>query len=146
MYFLPDFVQGPVLLYNLIMTDGHIKTILVAEDDPETRLILQQGLLRAGYRVVIAEDGEQALERFRESRPDLVLLDIDMPRLNGWEVLERLKSGWRSRRVPVVMVTGKTSDEDKIRGYELGVDYYVTKPFNTQRLLPIIRNLVSGIK
>jgi len=118
----------------------------VAEDDPETRLILQQGLLRAGYRVVIAEDGEQALERFRESRPDLVLLDIDMPRLNGWEVLERLKSGWRSRRVPVVMVTGKTSDEDKIRGYELGVDYYVTKPFNTQRLLPIIRNLVSGIK
>ncbi|HOL49608.1 MAG TPA: response regulator [bacterium] len=128
------------------MTDGHIKTILVAEDDPETRLILQQGLLRAGYRVVIAEDGEQALERFRESRPDLVLLDIDMPRLNGWEVLERLKSGWRSRRVPVVMVTGKTSDEDKIRGYELGVDYYVTKPFNTQRLLPIIRNLVSGIK
>ncbi|HOK80196.1 MAG TPA: response regulator [bacterium] len=128
------------------MSDGQIKTILVAEDDPETRLILQQGLLRAGYRVVIAEDGEQALERFRESRPDLVLLDIDMPRLNGWEVLERLKSGWRSRRVPVIMVTGKTSDEDKIRGYELGVDYYVTKPFNIQRLLPIIRNLVSGVK
>ncbi|MGB9642278.1 MAG: response regulator [Candidatus Ratteibacteria bacterium] len=128
------------------MTDGQIKTILVAEDDPETRLILQQGLLRAGYRVVIAEDGEQALERFREFRPDLVLLDIEMPRLNGWEVLERLKSGWRSRRVPVIMVTGKTSDDDKIRGYELGVDYYVTKPFNIQRLLPIIRNLVSGVK
>lgn len=129
------------------MSDAQpIKTILVAEDDPETRLILQQGLTRAGYYVVVAEDGEQALERFREFRPDLVLLDIDMPRLNGWEVLERLKSGWRSRRVPVMMITGKTSDEDKIRGYSLGVDYYVTKPFNIHRLLPIIRNLVSGVK
>ncbi len=123
-----------------------IKTVLVAEDDPETRLILQQGLTRAGYYVVVAEDGEQALERFREVRPDLVILDIEMPRLNGWEVLERLKSGWRSRRVPVMMLTGKTSDEDKIKGYSLGVDYYVTKPFNIQRLLPIIRNLVSGVK
>ncbi|MCM8805467.1 MAG: response regulator [Candidatus Omnitrophica bacterium] len=128
------------------MADGQIKTILVAEDDPETRLILQQGLVRAGYRVIIAEDGEQALERFREYKPDLVLLDVEMPRLNGWEVLERLKSGWRSRKVPVMMATGKTSDEDKIKGYEMGVDYYVTKPFNIQRLLPIIRNLVSGVK
>jgi DNA-binding response OmpR family regulator len=128
------------------MAEGQVKTILVAEDDPETRLILQQGLVRAGYRVIIAEDGEQALERFREYKPDLVLLDVEMPRLNGWEVLERLKSGWRSRKVPVMMVTGKTSDEDKIKGYEMGVDYYVTKPFNIQRLLPIIRNLVSGVK
>ncbi|MCX7705478.1 MAG: response regulator [bacterium] len=129
------------------MSDTHsIKTILVAEDDPETRLILQQGLARAGYYVVVAEDGEQALERFREFKPDLVLLDVEMPRLNGWEVLERLKSGWRSRKVPVLMITGKTSDEDKIKGYSLGVDYYVTKPFNIHRLLPIIRNLVSGIK
>ncbi len=128
------------------MAEVHIKTILVAEDDPETRTILQHGLTRAGYHVVIAEDGEQALEKFRETRPDLVLLDIEMPRLNGWEVLERLKSGWRSRKVPVMVITGKTSDDDKIRGYELGVDYYVTKPFNIQRLLPIIRNLVSGIK
>ncbi|MCM8763873.1 MAG: response regulator [Candidatus Omnitrophica bacterium] len=123
-----------------------IKTILVAEDDPETRLILQQGLTRAGYYVVLAEDGEQALERFRQFKPDLVLLDIEMPRLNGWEVLERLKSGWRSRKVPVIMITGKTSDDDKIKGYSLGVDYYVTKPFNIQRILPIIRNLVSGTK
>ncbi|MCM8814814.1 MAG: response regulator [Candidatus Omnitrophica bacterium] len=123
-----------------------VKTILVAEDDPETRLILQQGLTRAGYYVVLAEDGEQALERFRQFKPDLVLLDIEMPRFNGWEVLERLKSGWRSRRVPVIMITGKTSDEDKIKGYSLGVDYYVTKPFNIQRILPIIRNLVSGTK
>ncbi|MCM8758893.1 MAG: response regulator [Candidatus Omnitrophica bacterium] len=129
------------------MSDTHtVKTILVAEDDPDTRLILQQGLTRAGYYVVVAEDGEQALERFREFKPDLVLLDVEMPRLNGWEVLERLKSGWRSRKVPVMMITGKTSDEDKIKGYSLGVDYYVTKPFNIQRLLPIIRNLVSGIK
>jgi DNA-binding response OmpR family regulator len=133
-------------VYNLIVAEFRAKTILVAEDDPETRLILHHGLTRAGYHVVIAEDGEQALEKFRESRPDLVLLDIEMPRLNGWEVLERIKSGWRSRRVPVMMITGKTSDDDKIKGYELGVDYYVTKPFNIQRLLPIIRNLVSGIK
>lgn len=125
------------------MKDARIKTILVAEDDPDTRIILQQGLMRAGFRVVIAEDGEQALEKFRESKPDLILLDIEMPRLNGWEVLERLKSGWRSRKIPVMMITGKTSDDDKIKGYELGVEYYVTKPFNIQRLLPIIRNLLS---
>lgn len=128
------------------MTETHIKTILVAEDDPDTRIILQQGLMRAGFRVIITEDGEQALERFREFKPDLILLDIEMPRLNGWEVLERLKSGWRSRKVPVMMITGKTSDEDKIKGYQLGVDYYVTKPFNIQSLLPIIKNLLSGIK
>jgi len=131
-------------MYNLItMADFFPHTILVAEDDRDTRLILQQGLTRAGYRVILAEDGEQALEKFREFKPDLVLLDIEMPRLNGWEVLEKLKSGWKSRKVPVMVITAKTSDEDKIKGYELGVDYYVTKPFNVQRLLPVIKHLIS---
>jgi len=120
------------------------KTILIVEDDAETRLILQQGLRYAGFSTVTADDGEEALEQFRQVSPDLIILDIEMPRLNGWEVLERLKSGWRSKKVPVMMITGRTSDDEKKKGYDMGVDYYVTKPFNLSRLLPVIRNLIGS--
>ncbi|MFA5646134.1 MAG: response regulator [Candidatus Ratteibacteria bacterium] len=117
------------------------KKVLVADDDPDTVLVLEQGLKHAGYIVATARDGEEALVRFKEFRPDLVILDVEMPRLTGWEVLERIKSGWKSKRVPVMMLTARDSDDDKIRGYEHGVSFYVTKPFNLQKLLPVIRSL-----
>ena len=90
-----------------------------------------------------AENGEEGLKKFRETKPDLVVLDIMLPGIDGWEVLKRIKSGLRSRKTPVVMLTAKDTDMDKLKGYEFGADFYITKPFNMEKLLLIIRNIIS---
>ena len=121
-----------------------IKKILVIEDDPEEREFLIQALKKSGYIVYGAQTGEEGLNIFKKVKPDLVLLDVVLPGIDGWEVLRRIKSGIRSRKVPVIMLTGKSEDEDKIRGYEFGADFYVTKPYNIHKLLPIIRGIITG--
>ncbi|HOL21547.1 MAG TPA: response regulator [bacterium] len=120
-----------------------LKKILVIEDEPDNLKILSMALKSAGYIVFGATNGEEGLELFREEKPDLVILDVVMPVMDGWEVLRRIKSGLRSRRVPVIMLTAKNQDQDKIKGYDYGADFYVTKPYNIKKLLPIIRDMLS---
>jgi len=120
-----------------------IKKILIIEDDPEERLILSRELKRIGYIVYEAATGEEGLKIFKEDKPDLVILDVVLPGIDGWEVLKRIKKGPLSRKVPVMMLTGKSEDEDKIKGYEIGADYYVTKPYNVNKLLPVIKSLIE---
>ena len=119
------------------------KKILVVEDDPDTLMYISQVLKRAGYAVAGAVSGEEGLEKFRDIRPDLVILDVMLPGMDGWEVLKKIKSGFRSRKTPVIMLTAKDTDRDKLKGYEFGADFYVTKPFNMQKLLPVIRNMIT---
>jgi len=119
------------------------KKILVVEDDPDTLMYISQVLKRAGYAVTGAVSGEEGLEKFRDIRPDLVILDVMLPGIDGWEVLKKIKSGFRSRKTPVIMLTAKDTDSDKLKGYEFGADFYVTKPFNMQKLLPVIRNMIT---
>ena len=119
------------------------KKILVVEDDPDTLMYISQVLKRAGYAVTGAVSGEEGLEKFRDIRPDLVILDVMLPGMDGWEVLKKIKSGFRSRKTPVIMLTAKDTDSDKLKGYEFGADFYVTKPFNMQKLLPVIRNMIT---
>lgn len=120
-----------------------IKTILVIEDEPDNLKVLSMALKSAGYIVFGAENGEEGVEMFRAEKPDLVILDVTMPIMDGWEVLKKIKAGLRSRRVPVIMLTAKSTDKDKLKGYTIGADFYVTKPYNISKLLPIIRDMLG---
>ncbi|MBS0247826.1 MAG: response regulator transcription factor [Proteobacteria bacterium] len=101
--------------------------ILVAEDEPEIAKILDAYLVREGFRTVSAADGQIALDQHSILRPDLVLLDIKLPRVDGWEVLSELR---RRGETPVIMITALDQDIDRLQGLRLGADDYVVKPFN----------------
>jgi len=122
---------------------GEIKKVLVIEDDPVERQVLLQALKNSGYVSYGAQTGEEGLTLFKKVKPDVVLLDVVLPGIDGWDVLKKIKSGPLSRKVPVIMITAKSENTDKITGYEIGADFYVTKPYNISKLLPIIRNIVS---
>jgi DNA-binding response OmpR family regulator len=115
------------------------RTILVVDDEPTLRETLAEALDADGFRVVTAADGREALARFREHRPDLVVLDLMLPELSGIEVCRiiRQESG-----IPILMLTAKSSELDKVVGLELGADDYVTKPFSLRELVARIRALL----
>jgi two-component system alkaline phosphatase synthesis response regulator PhoP len=115
------------------------RTILVVDDEPTLRETLAEALEVDGYRVITAADGREALERFREHRPDLVVLDLMLPELSGIEVCRILR---RESGVPILMLTAKSSEIDKVLGLELGADDYVTKPFSLRELTARIRALL----
>lgn len=114
--------------------------ILVVEDDANSRQLLKKFLTAKQYEVVEAADGAEALKRFDEEQPALMLLDIMMPKLDGWAVLERVRE--RSD-VPVIMLTAKDATEDKVRGLSSGVDDYITKPFD---LLEVVARVEAVLR
>ena len=114
--------------------------LLVVDDIDDNRFALTRRLARQGYlNVATASDGAQALEMLNSRPFDLVLLDIMMPQLNGWEVCRRLKEDPDTRAIPVIMVAGRVEEGDKVLGFELGADDYVTKPFSPRELIARIR-------
>jgi DNA-binding response OmpR family regulator len=115
------------------------RTILVVDDEPTLRETLAENLEIEGFRVVTAADGLQALERFRQSQPDLVVLDLMLPELSGIEVCRQIR---RESGVPILMLTARDSELDKVVGLELGADDYVTKPFGLHELLARVRALL----
>lgn len=108
--------------------------VLVADDDEDILELLSYGLSRTGYEVVTASDGEQALERAREQQPSLVLLDVTMPKLDGYEVTRRLRHDAETAAIPVILLTARVQDADIARGFDAGADDYVKKPFSPQEL------------
>ncbi|HEY0581244.1 MAG TPA: response regulator, partial [Chloroflexota bacterium] len=116
------------------------RTVLIADDDPRLRNLLTWTLEQGQYNVVAAEDGLRALEMAREVNPDLYLLDVGMPGLNGIEVCRQL----RAQQViePILMLTGFGSEEDKVAGLEAGADDYQTKPFASKELLARVNALL----
>ncbi len=117
----------------------HGQTILIAEDEDRMVGLLQLWLERAGYHVVSANDGDLALRRFHEARPDLVLLDIALPHRSGWEICQRIRE---FSDVPILMLTARGEETDKVRGLGLGADDYVTKPFGFPELLARVEALL----
>ena len=114
------------------MLDSAVKKILIADDEPTLVSTLQYNLEREGYSVVIATDGEAAVAAARESHPDLIVLDIMMPRLNGLEVCRILR---REMHVPIVILSARGDERDRAAGVEAGADDYVTKPFSMGELI-----------
>ncbi|WP_413230067.1 response regulator transcription factor [Kitasatospora herbaricolor] len=116
--------------------------ILVVDDDPTVAEVVTGYLLRAGYRVDRAADGHEALARAAATRPDLVVLDLMLPGLDGLEVCRRLRAGEGGDRLPVVMLTAKGEESDRILGLELGADDYVTKPFSPRELVLRVQSVL----
>jgi signal transduction histidine kinase len=117
--------------------------ILVVDDNPDNVELLAKRLKSLGYRTCEAYDGEEALAQVVREEPDLIILDVMMPKLDGFEVCRRLKTGGRTRLIPVIMLTAKREMPDKIKGLDTGADDYVTKPFNPQELTARVRSLLS---
>jgi DNA-binding response OmpR family regulator len=115
------------------------RRILVVDDDSDIRGLLRELLDRRGFAVTEARDGQEALRRFFEDRPDLVVLDVAMPGLDGWATLDRIRE---LSDVPVVMLTAKATELEKTRGLRAGADDYVTKPFGRQELLARVEGLL----
>jgi two-component system alkaline phosphatase synthesis response regulator PhoP len=118
------------------------KKVLVIDDDVKTTELVKLYLRRDGYRVVTAYDGLQALDVAREAHPDLVVLDLMLPGLDGFEVFRALR---KESDVPIIMLTAKTTEQDRLNGLDLGADDYVTKPFSPKELAARVRAVLRRL-
>jgi CheY-like chemotaxis protein len=109
--------------------------VLVVDDNPDSVAIMRGVLEGRGYDVAAAHSGTEALQFLKKEKVDLVLLDVMMPEMSGMEVLQRIKEDAATGRLPVILVTAKTQDEDVLSGYQYGADYYITKPFTAKQLV-----------
>src|ERR687895_511828 len=117
-----------------------MKRILVIEDEPQMLLGLRDNLELEGYEVATASDGDEGLQKAASFQPDLVILDVMLPRKNGFDVCRELRA--RGTATPVVMLTARSQESDKVLGLELGADDYVTKPFSINELLARVRVMI----
>ena len=117
--------------------------ILIVDDEPSIVISLQFLMTREGYQVALAGDGEAALQAIEAAPPDLVILDVMMPKLNGFDVCQRIRSDPRWRAVRVLMLTAKGREVEMARGLALGADAYVTKPFSTKDLVAEVKRLLQ---
>ncbi|MCJ7823035.1 MAG: response regulator [Armatimonadetes bacterium] len=120
------------------------KKILAVDDERHIVRLIQVNLERAGYQVSTAFDGNEALKKVEGDKPDLIVLDVMMPRMDGFEVLKRLQANPDTRGIPVIMLTAKAQDADVFRGWSSGVSAYLTKPFNPLELVTFVRRILSG--
>ena len=120
--------------------------VLVIDDEAPIRLLCRVNLEAEGMQVYEAEDGPRGLEAAREQKPDVVLLDVMMPGLDGWRVAERLLEDPSTANIPIVFLTARAEFRDRARGLDIGGVDYVTKPFNPVELAPLVRDLLARIE
>jgi DNA-binding response OmpR family regulator len=108
--------------------------VLAADDDPDVLELVTFRLERSGYTVLQAHDGEEAWQMAREAQPDLAVLDVMMPKLDGFEVTRRIRADATTRRIPIILLTARAQDPDVQQGFDAGADDYIRKPFNPQEL------------
>jgi CheY-like chemotaxis protein len=111
------------------------RKILIVDDEEVIRKFLRIHLTKLGYEVKEAADGEQAIEQLGGGDFDLLICDILMPKKNGWEVIKEVKADPKTKDIPVIVLTAKNEDTDMFKGYDIGVNYYMTKPFTKAQLL-----------
>lgn len=116
-----------------------MKKILIVDDEEQIRNILRMYLVREGYEISEAEDGEKGLKLFYEKPFDLVILDVMLPKKDGWSILREIK---KYTETPVIMLTARDDSEDEVFGFEMGADDYITKPFNNKVLLARVKSLL----
>ncbi|MEN3343146.1 MAG: hypothetical protein V7644_2550 [Actinomycetota bacterium] len=127
------------------MTEDRATRVLVIDDEPPIRLLCRVNLEAEGMEVLEAADGPSGLDQARKERPDVVLLDVMMPGLDGWRVAEHLLDDERTKSIPIVFLTARAEFRDRARGLDIGGVDYVTKPFNPLELAPLVRELLQRI-
>jgi DNA-binding response OmpR family regulator len=120
--------------------------VLVIDDEPPIRLLCRVNLEAEGMEVLEASDGPTGLEMARNDEPDVILLDVMMPGLDGWQVAEELIDGETTSAIPIVFLTARAEARDRARGLDLGGIDYVTKPFNPVELAPLVRELIGRVQ
>ncbi len=118
--------------------------ILVCDDERHIVRLIQVNLEKQGYNIVTAYDGKEGLEKIKAEKPDLVVLDVMMPYMDGFEVLKNLRREPSTEMLPVIMLTAKAQDKDVFEGYSYGADMYLTKPFNPVELVSFVKRILSG--
>ncbi|MCE9558487.1 MAG: response regulator [Armatimonadetes bacterium] len=118
--------------------------VLVCDDERHIVRLIQVNLEKAGYTVVTAYDGKDGLEKIKSEKPDMVVLDVMMPYMDGFEVLKSLRRDPEFMALPVIMLTAKAQDKDVFEGYHYGADMYLTKPFNPIELVTFVKRLSQG--
>ena len=127
----------------MMMNSGYTPRILVADDDPIVQQFVSSILVENRYEVFTASDGRQALEMVHELKPDLVILDLIMPYRDGYEVLRLLREKNETRKIPVIILSAKSREEDIIRGLEAGAEDFMVKPFNALELVARARKILA---
>ncbi|MCO7245111.1 response regulator [Halomonas sp. Mc5H-6] len=118
--------------------------VLVVDDEPNILISLEFLMQQGGFEVLTAEDGEQALAHVQQSKPDLILLDISLPGISGFDVLEQLRQAPDTAALPIIMLTAHGREVEREKGMALGADDYITKPFSTQALVEKVNALLTG--
>ncbi len=119
------------------------RKILTCDDEKHIVRLIQVNLERQGYEVITAYNGAECLEKVKEDRPDLIVLDVMMPEMTGFEVLDALKKDPETESIPVIMLTARAQDSDVLRGWQSGVECYLTKPFNPMELIAFVKRIFS---
>jgi len=129
------------------MTSGKINHIIYVEDDPEIVDLVSLILSRHGYKVTGIYNGREGLQRIKEEKPDLVLLDLMIPELDGWEIFQKLKSDAATANIPIIIITAKSQPIDQVIGIHIAkVDAYICKPFHPQEILDSIEKVLENHK
>jgi DNA-binding response OmpR family regulator len=119
-------------------------SVIIADDDPNIVLSLEFLMRRAGYAVRVAHDGEAVLAAVADSVPDLVLLDVMMPKRNGYDVCDALRADPACRNLRIIMLTARGQAVERTKGLALGADAYITKPFSTREVVELVRQTLAG--
>ena len=119
------------------------RKILTCDDEKHIVRLIQVNLERQGYEVITAYNGAECLQKVKEDRPDLIVLDVMMPEMTGFEVLEALKKNPETESIPVIMLTARAQDSDVLRGWQSGVECYLTKPFNPMELIAFVKRIFA---
>ena len=120
-----------------------MKKILIVDDEADIIEILQFVLESNGYECITASDGEMGLNLAREANPDLIILDVMMPKINGYKISRLLKYDNKYKDIPILMITARSQEEDKVIGEETGADEYITKPFNVDYVLEKVKSYLG---
>ncbi len=125
------------------MTENSKKKILIVDDEPDIVETLKFLMESEGFESIIAMDGEEAFKKAKEENPDLIILDVMLPKINGYKVCRLLKFDNKYKHIPIFMVTARSQEEDKVIGEETGADEYVTKPFDIEEILKKIHSYLK---
>ena len=121
------------------------RTIMIVDDDVEIVNLFETKLLKEGFDVCVAFDGKSAIQNIQKVKPDLLVLDVNMPKMDGWEVCKKLRSDPTTKYIPIIFLTAKNEASDRIQGFEFGADDYIVKPFNIDEVILRIKSILKRV-